>query len=83
MLMTALITTVCIAGIGLYIRFLVALSKESKPPVSGYWTQPRLISKANTVVELYPRRAIPRAGVARPQVRHSQLVSDVGFSEKG
>jgi len=70
MLVTALITTLCIAGIGFYIRFLVALSKECKPRVSGYWTQLRLISKANTVVELCPRRkAIPRAGVARPQVR--------------
>jgi len=70
MLVTALITTLCVAGIGFYIRFLVALSKESEPRVSGYRTQLCLISKANSVVELDSRRkAIPRAGVARPQVR--------------
>jgi hypothetical protein len=37
MLVSAVMTLVCTAGIGFYARFLVELFKERKPPFTGRW----------------------------------------------
>ena len=49
----AVMTVLCTAGVAFYVRFLVALCKECKPSLSGYWlrTQPR--SDGDEVVELH------------------------------
>jgi len=52
------ITLLCTGGIAFYVRFLVALSKESKPRSSGYWVRLRLGSGEDTIAEL-PRRRKP------------------------
>jgi hypothetical protein len=56
MLVTAVMTIICAAGIGFYIRFLLALREEGKPRMGGYWMRLRLTSNAKNVVELYPHR---------------------------
>jgi len=37
MLVTAIMTTLCTAGIVFYLRFLVALCKERRTGLCGYW----------------------------------------------
>jgi hypothetical protein len=43
------------AGIGFYLRFLVALCKESKPYRGGYWMRLRLDTGENVIAELEKR----------------------------
>jgi hypothetical protein len=43
-------------GIAFYVRFLVALWKESKPRSSGYWLRLRLGSAEPTIAELPKQR---------------------------
>lgn len=38
MFLKTVMTLLCAAGIAFYVRFLVALCKESKPRSSGYWS---------------------------------------------
>jgi hypothetical protein len=62
MLVSALMTVLCTAGIGFYARFLVAICKERKPRVTGYWVRLRRGSGAEPIVELQERtRAVNRA----------------------
>ena len=62
MLVSALMTVLCTAGIGFYARFLVAICEERKPRVSGYWVRLRCVSGAEPIVELRERtRAVNRA----------------------
>ena len=62
MLVSALMTVLCTAGIGFYARFLVAICKERKPPLSGYWVRLRPVSRAEPLVELQERTtAVNRA----------------------
>ena len=62
MLVSALMTVLCTAGIGFYARFLVAICKERKPRVSGYWVRLHCVSGAEPIVELRERtRAVNRA----------------------
>jgi hypothetical protein len=42
MVATTIVTVLCAAGIAFYVRFMVALGKECKPGVSGYWVRLRL-----------------------------------------
>lgn len=39
MVVTAVWTVLCTAGIAFYMRFLVALCKECKPRLTGYWVR--------------------------------------------
>ena len=39
MLGTAVVTLLCAAGVVFHLRFLVALGKEGKPPLMGYWVR--------------------------------------------
>jgi hypothetical protein len=49
-------------GIAFYLRFLVALWKESKPRSNGYWVRLRLGSGETTIAELpEQRRPVRRA----------------------
>jgi hypothetical protein len=49
-------TFLCITSIAFYLRFLVALCKESKPWSSGYWVRLRLGSAEPTIAELPKQR---------------------------
>lgn len=49
MFATVVMTLLCTAGIGFYARFLVALSKEKGPRLSGYWVRLRLGSGGETM----------------------------------
>jgi hypothetical protein len=42
MFVTAVMTALCTAGVAFYVRFLVALCKECKLSVLGYWVRLRL-----------------------------------------
>ncbi len=44
MLVTAIMTTFGMATLGFYVRFLVALCKERKTKLTGYWVRLRLDS---------------------------------------
>ncbi len=55
-------TMIGMAGIAFYLRFLVALCRESKPHVGGYWIRLRLESDEDLIVEHKVREiAAPRA----------------------
>ena len=54
--MTVVMTVLCTAGIAFYVRFLVALCKERKPRLIGYWVRLRLGSGEDTIVELQERK---------------------------
>jgi hypothetical protein len=56
MFFKTVLTLLCTAGIAFYMRFLVALCKESKSRSSGYWVRLRLGSGEGTVAELPKRR---------------------------
>jgi len=51
MFATVVMTLLCTAGIGFYARFLVALSKEQKPRLSGHWVRLRLGSGRRAIAE--------------------------------
>jgi len=51
MFATLAMTLLCTAGIGFYARFLVALSKEQRPRLSGYWVHLRLGSGERVIAE--------------------------------
>jgi len=53
---TVVMTVLCTAGIAFYVRFLVALCKERKPRLIGYWVRLRLGSGEDTIVELQERK---------------------------
>jgi len=42
MFVSVVMTLLCTAAIGFYVRFLVELFKESKPTLTGYWTRLKL-----------------------------------------
>jgi hypothetical protein len=56
MFLKTVMTVLCTAGIAFYLRFLVALCKESKPRSTGYWVRLRLSSGEDTIAELPERR---------------------------
>ena len=49
-------TVLCTAGIAFYVRFLVALCKECKPRVIGYWVRLRLDTGGDTLAEPHERK---------------------------
>jgi hypothetical protein len=55
MLVTAVMTVMCGAGIAFYLRFLVALREERKPRLIGYWARLRLGSSENAKAERQER----------------------------
>jgi len=55
MFVTTVMTVLCTAGIAFYVRFLVALCKECKPRLIGYWVRLRLGSGENAIAELQER----------------------------
>jgi hypothetical protein len=62
MFVTPVMTVLCTAGIAFYTRFLVALCKERKPRLFGYWVRLRLGSGEDTIAELQDRKQpVPRA----------------------
>ena len=58
MFLKSVMMLLCTAGIAFYVRFLVALYKESKPRSSGYWVRLRVGSGEATIAEL-PKRRTP------------------------
>lgn len=58
MFLKSVMMLLCAAGIAFYMRFLVALRKESKSRSSGYWIRLRLGSGEGTIAEL-PKRRTP------------------------
>jgi hypothetical protein len=56
MFVMVLMTVLCTAGIAFYLRFLVALCRESKPRPIGYWIRLRLVSGEDTIVEMRERK---------------------------
>jgi hypothetical protein len=58
MFLKTVMTLLCTAGIAFYMRFLVALCKESKSRSSGYWARLRVGSGEGTIAEL-PKRRTP------------------------
>ena len=63
MVVTAVWTVLCTAGIAFYVRFLVALCKECKPRLTGYWVRLRLGSGKDTIAERQERKK-PVTGAA-------------------
>lgn len=49
MFVTAVVTLLCAAGVGFYVRFLIALSKERKPRLGGHWMRLQLASGGNAI----------------------------------
>ena len=58
MFLKSVMMLLCTAGIAFYVRFLVALYKESKPRSSGYWVRLRVGSGKAAIAEL-PKRRTP------------------------
>jgi hypothetical protein len=56
MFLKSVMLLLCTAGVAFYVRFLVALYKESKPRSSGYWVWLRVGSGEATIAELPKRR---------------------------
>ena len=56
MVVTALWTVLCTAGIAFYLRFFVALSKECKPRLTGHWVRVRLGSGEHASAEPQERK---------------------------
>ena len=56
MFWTMAITALCTAGIGFYLRFLVALCKECKMVSTGYWMLLRAHTDRKPVVSAQPHR---------------------------
>jgi hypothetical protein len=54
MLVVALMTVLCAAGITFYVRFLLALHKERKPRVVGYLVIPPSSASEKRTAELRP-----------------------------
>ena len=63
MFLKTVMTLLCAAGIAFYVRFLVALCKESTPRSSGYWVRLRLGSGDGAIAEL-PKQRKPVARAA-------------------
>jgi hypothetical protein len=62
MFVIAVWMVLCTAGIAFYVRFLVALYKECKPPLTGYWVRLRLGSGEDALAEPEVRkRPVTRA----------------------
>jgi hypothetical protein len=62
MLLIPAMTVLCTAGVAFYVRFLVALCKESKLRRNGYWLRLRLGSREATILELQrSERSVTRA----------------------
>jgi hypothetical protein len=62
MLVMAVMTGLCTAGIAFYVRFLVALGGECKPRWIGYWMRLRLDARQSASGERQERqRATARA----------------------
>lgn len=62
MFVTAVMTVLCTTGVAFYARFLVALCKERKPRLIGYWVRLRLGSGEDAIAELPERkRSVARA----------------------
>jgi hypothetical protein len=56
MFVIAVWVVLCTAGVAFYVRFLVALRKECKPRLIGYWVRMRLGSCEDTPAELQERK---------------------------
>jgi hypothetical protein len=56
MFVTVVLTMLCAAGIAFYLRFMIALGKECKPSVRGYWLRLRLGRDDGELVELQTRK---------------------------
>jgi hypothetical protein len=62
MLVTVVLTMLCAAGIAFYLRFMIALGKECRPGVSGYWVRLRRGTGDGELMELRtPKRPTTRA----------------------
>jgi hypothetical protein len=56
MVATTIVMVLCAAGIAFYVRFMIALGKECKPGVSGYWVRLRLGRGDGEWMELQTRK---------------------------
>ena len=51
MFVSVVMALLCAAGVGFYVRFLIALCKESKPTLTGYWTRLKLDAVGEAITE--------------------------------
>jgi hypothetical protein len=56
MIVKTVMIVVCTAGVAFYVRFLMALCKESKSRSTGYWVRLRLSSAGDAITELQERK---------------------------
>jgi len=55
MIVKTVMIVMCTAG-AFYVRFLMAICKESKSRSTGYWVRLRLISAEDAITELQKRK---------------------------
>ena len=55
MVLIAVMTVLCTAAITFYVRFLIAMFRECKPHLMGYWVRLRLHSDEDELAELHER----------------------------
>jgi hypothetical protein len=56
MIVKTVMIVLCTAGGAFYVRFLMALCKESKSRSTGYWVRLRLSSAEDAIAELQERK---------------------------
>jgi hypothetical protein len=52
MVLISVMSVLCTAGVAFYVRFLLALCKECKPKLTGYWMFLRLASSEGNLIVL-------------------------------
>ena len=65
MFVNTVVIVLCTAGLAFYVRFFMALCKESKPRSTGYWVRLRLGSGKDAIAELHEERHEPKNSVTR------------------
>jgi hypothetical protein len=56
MIVKTVMIVMCTAGVAFYVRFLMALCKESKSRSTGYWVRLRLSSAEDAITEPQERK---------------------------
>jgi hypothetical protein len=56
MIVKTVMIVMCTAGVAFYVRFLIAMCKESKSRSTGYWVRLRLSSAEDAITELQERK---------------------------
>jgi hypothetical protein len=56
MIVKSVMIVLCTAGVAFYLRFLMALCKESKSRSTGYWVRLRIRSAEDAIAEVQERK---------------------------